>query len=115
MRTAVNGTWSPSRPNGLLVECFVTALGGLNPLLTVRACSGTYRSNGHPRPIHKEKTMKNKTLLAAIAVVPLLGIPLARAQAPAQSQVKVSINDARTAALRQVPACMGLLYRNASN
>ena len=59
--------------------------------------------------------MKNKTLLAAIAVVPLLGIPLARAQAPAQSQVKVSINDARTAALRQVPACMGLLYRNASN
>ncbi len=47
--------------------------------------------------------MKNKTLLAAIAAVPLLGIPLARDQAPAQSQVKVSISDARTAALRQVP------------
>ncbi len=47
--------------------------------------------------------MKNKTLLAAIAMMPLLGIPLARAQAPAQSQVKVSINDARIAALRQVP------------
>ncbi len=47
--------------------------------------------------------MKNKNLLAAIAMMPLLGIPLARAQAPAQSQVKVSINDARIAALRQVP------------
>ncbi len=48
--------------------------------------------------------MKNQNLLAAIAAaVSLLGIPLARAQAPAQSQVKISINDARTAALRQVP------------